>query len=64
MRVIALEMGFHDGSRRRPGTEFDMEPYADGSLPKWVVAADERNRVEIAQKAAHTARCGGAEAGR
>jgi hypothetical protein len=55
MRVIALEMGFYNGSRQRPGSEFDMNPLPDGSLPKWVVAADDNSRVEIARNAARAA---------
>jgi len=46
MRVIAKKLGFHGGSRRRPGSIFDMpesvmKKDADGKpvLPQWVEPA-------------------------
>lgn len=46
MRVIATEMGFFAGYRRRSGAEFDIP---EGTvLPKWVVPATPQARVDLA----------------
>lgn len=33
MRVIAIEAGFYDGSRRRVGAEFEFDVEAHGNVP-------------------------------
>jgi len=54
MRVIAKELGVVNGSRVRPGTEFDLPESAmkrgkDGEpvLPKWVVPASVNNAEQL-----------------
>lgn len=37
MKVVALYAGFHDGSLRQPGEEFDV---ADGTKSSWFGPAD------------------------
>lgn len=47
IRVIAKREGFHDGSRRRAGTEFEMDVAVDGDvyvLPSWVDVASDLSR--------------------
>lgn len=61
MRVIALEIGFYEGARKRVGAEFDFDEKhmvkdAQGKavLPKWVTekTADSQAQVQAAKKAA------------
>ncbi len=54
MRVIAAEMGFYDGARRRPGTEFEFdEAHAKRDergnvvLPSWMRPATASARAEL-----------------
>ena len=39
MKVVAIKMGFYNGSRRRVGEVFDM-PEADKRMPAWVQPSD------------------------
>ena len=56
IRVMALEMGFYKGSRRRPGEEFDMDvadvPVKDAvyQFPSWVDAAGDLARRRFEKK--------------
>lgn len=59
MRVIAKELGVVNGSRVRPGTEFDlpeslMKRGKDGepALPRWVVPASANNAEQVRADAA------------
>lgn len=60
-RVLALEMGFYAGGRRRAGSEFDMEAECaeDGTpkLPRWVILATDASRRDYEkQRAADAAK--------
>ena len=47
MRVIAIELGFYGGSRRRVGAEFEMAIAKGAKLPRWVVLASSESRAKI-----------------
>ena len=57
MQVIAMEIGFYDGARKRVGAEFDMDlkhmkldEHGQPMLPNWVLPATDTSRRILAHR--------------